>query len=84
MCMTMSGVQKPGASTVTMRFTGVFQDDPAEQARFHVPGGAFVAAAGVLFCVGLLASRSLEQVWLLLLILAVGFLLRAVVARVEA
>ena len=34
MCMTMRGVQKPGASTVTMRFTGVFQDDPAEQARF--------------------------------------------------
>jgi GTP cyclohydrolase I len=34
MCMTMRGVQKPGASTVTMRFTGVFQADPAEQARF--------------------------------------------------
>lgn len=34
MCMTMRGVQKPGASTVTMRFTGIFQDDPAEQARF--------------------------------------------------
>ena len=34
MCMTMRGVQKPGASTVTMRFTGVFESDPAEQARF--------------------------------------------------
>ena len=34
MCMTIRGVQKPGASTVTMKFTGVFRDAPAEQARF--------------------------------------------------
>ena len=34
MCMTMRGVQKPGASTLTTQFTGVFRDDPAEQARF--------------------------------------------------
>jgi GTP cyclohydrolase I len=34
MCMTMRGVQKPGASTLTTQFTGVFRDDPAEQVRF--------------------------------------------------
>lgn len=34
MCMTMRGVQKAGASTMTTQFTGVFRDDPAEQARF--------------------------------------------------
>ena len=34
MCMSMRGVQKQGASTVTSRFTGVFRDDPAEQVRF--------------------------------------------------
>ena len=34
MCMSMRGVRKQGASTVTTRFTGVFRDDPAEQARF--------------------------------------------------
>ncbi|KAA2237027.1 GTP cyclohydrolase I FolE [Salinarimonas soli] len=34
MCMTMRGVQKPGASTLTTQFTGVFRQDPAEQARF--------------------------------------------------
>ena len=34
MCMTMRGVQKAGASTLTTQFTGVFRDDPAEQARF--------------------------------------------------
>jgi GTP cyclohydrolase I len=34
MCMSMRGVQKHGASTMTTRFTGLFRDDPAEQARF--------------------------------------------------
>jgi GTP cyclohydrolase I len=34
MCMTMRGVQKPGASTLTTQFTGVFKDDATEQARF--------------------------------------------------
>ena len=33
-CMTLRGVQKHGASTVTTLFTGVFRDDPAEQLRF--------------------------------------------------
>ena len=31
MCMSMRGVQKAGASTLTTQFTGVFKDDPAEQ-----------------------------------------------------
>jgi GTP cyclohydrolase I len=41
-CMTLRGVQKHGASTVTTQFTGVFRDDPAEQIRFMtlVKGGA--------------------------------------------
>jgi GTP cyclohydrolase I len=34
MCMSMRGVQKHGASTITTRFTGAFRNDPAEQARF--------------------------------------------------
>ena len=34
LCMTMRGVQKPGASTVTARVTGCFKTDPTEQARF--------------------------------------------------
>lgn len=34
MCMSMRGVQKAGASTVTTQFTGVFRDDPSEQVRF--------------------------------------------------
>lgn len=40
MCMSMRGVQKPGASTVTSRFTGLLTQ-PEEQARFftmvHTP-----------------------------------------------
>ncbi|MCW2308456.1 GTP cyclohydrolase I FolE [Rhodobium gokarnense] len=33
-CMSLRGVQKPGVSTITSQFTGVFQDDPTEQVRF--------------------------------------------------
>ena len=34
MCMSMRGVQKAGAMTLTTQFSGVFKDDPAEQVRF--------------------------------------------------
>jgi len=34
MCMSMRGVQKAGAMTLTTKFSGVFKADPAEQARF--------------------------------------------------
>jgi GTP cyclohydrolase I len=34
MCMSMRGVQKQGATTLTTQFTGVFKEEPAEQARF--------------------------------------------------
>lgn len=33
-CMAMRGVRKPGASTVTTQFTGVFREDRDEQTRF--------------------------------------------------
>lgn len=34
LCMSMRGVQKQGAITITSQFTGLFRDDPAEQVRF--------------------------------------------------
>lgn len=34
MCMSMRGVQKRGASTLTSGFTGLFQNNPTEQVRF--------------------------------------------------
>ncbi len=34
MCMSMRGVMKAGSSTITTTFTGLFQEDPAEQVRF--------------------------------------------------
>lgn len=33
-CMSLRGVEKAGASTVTTQFTGSFRDDPTEQVRF--------------------------------------------------
>jgi len=34
MCMSMRGVQKAGASTMTSHFTGIFKDDSAEREKF--------------------------------------------------
>ena len=34
LCMSMRGINKQGASTLTSRFTGLFASDPAEQVRF--------------------------------------------------
>jgi GTP cyclohydrolase I len=34
MCMSLRGVEKPGALTVTTQFIGTFRDDPQEQVRF--------------------------------------------------
>jgi GTP cyclohydrolase I len=34
MCMSMRGVTKPGALTVTTQFRGLFKNDPNEQVRF--------------------------------------------------
>jgi GTP cyclohydrolase IA len=34
LCMSMRGVRKNGAVTVTTQFTGIFRDDPAEQVQF--------------------------------------------------
>jgi GTP cyclohydrolase IA len=33
-CMSMRGVMKPGSSTVTTKFTGMFKNNAEEQARF--------------------------------------------------
>ena len=33
-CMSVRGVAKPGASTVTTRFSGMFRDSPEDQMRF--------------------------------------------------
>ena len=34
MCMSVRGVEKPGASTVTTQFTGLFRDSVEQQVRF--------------------------------------------------
>ncbi len=42
LCMSLRGVEKPGALTVTTQFRGSFRDDPNEQLRFltAVRGGS--------------------------------------------
>jgi amino acid transporter len=54
---------------------------PEERPLFRVAGGPAVAVAGILFCLWLLATRSFAQMWLLVLILAAGMLIRWWVAR---
>lgn len=34
LCMSLRGATKRGAQTITTRFTGLFKDEPSEQARF--------------------------------------------------
>jgi GTP cyclohydrolase IA len=34
MCMSLRGVEKPGAATMTTQFRGLFREDPNEQVRF--------------------------------------------------
>jgi GTP cyclohydrolase IA len=34
MCMSMRGVQKHGSTTITTQFSGIFRENPSEQARF--------------------------------------------------
>jgi GTP cyclohydrolase IA len=33
-CMSLRGVEKHGSSTITTQFTGIFRNDPSQQARF--------------------------------------------------
>ena len=54
---------------------------PGEAPGFSVPGGPAVAAAGILFCAWLLATRGSAQIGQLSLILAAGFLLRGLSRR---
>ena len=54
---------------------------PGEAPGFRVPGGPAVAAAGILFCAWLLATRGSAQIGQLSLILAAGFALRRLSRR---
>jgi amino acid transporter len=50
---------------------------PGEAPGFRLPGAVFIAPAGALFCLGLLATRSFEQVWVLGLFVLAGVALWA-------
>jgi len=53
----------------------VFRRRDREPIGFRVPGGRVVAAAGIVFCVWLLSTRSFAQAWMLLAIMAAGAVL---------
>jgi amino acid transporter len=48
-----------------------------EAPGFRVPAGAAVAVVGIAFCVWLLSTRTFTQAWILLAIMALGFVLWA-------
>jgi basic amino acid/polyamine antiporter, APA family len=54
---------------------------PQEAPGFRLRGGPYVAGAGILFCLGLLVTRSYEQMGWLFAIMAAGILLRRVSGR---
>ena len=58
-CMSMRGVEKPGALTVTTQFRGAFRDDPNEQVRFLtlVARQPAVTACAVMFGLSWHAQR---------------------------
>jgi hypothetical protein len=78
---TLSVVTRLGIFALTCAALPVLRRKLEARAPFHVPGGIAFAAIGVVFCMGLLATRRFGQLWWLVVILAGGFLLRALVAR---
>jgi amino acid transporter len=54
---------------------------PEEAPGFRLRGGVAVAAAGIAFCLWLLATRSYEQMWMLLAIMSGGLVVRWVSGR---
>jgi amino acid transporter len=77
---TLSVVTRLGIFALTCAALPVLRRRNEGRAPFHVPGGLAFALIGVVFCMGLLATRRFGQLWWLLAILAGGFLLRALVA----
>ena len=62
-CMSVRGVAKHGATTFTSRFTGMFRDNPAEQARFlsMVRGRSASCSPSLLKSEGYPVSTSADQ-----------------------
>ena len=74
---TLSVVTRLGIFALTCAALPVLRRRaPDQRPGFRLPAGGAFAAAGIAFCVWLLATRSYEQIWPLVLILAAGFALR--------
>ncbi len=77
---TLSVVTRLGIFALTCAALPVLRRRP-ESPGFTVPAGPAVAAAGILFCAWLLATRGSAQIGQLGLILAAGFVLRRLSRR---
>jgi amino acid transporter len=60
-----------------------FRRQSARSAGFTLPGGPAIAVAGIVFSGWLLSTRNLAQGWGLLALMAAGFVVRALVRRID-
>jgi basic amino acid/polyamine antiporter, APA family len=73
---TLSVVTRLGIFALVCAALPVLRARRREAPGFRLRGGPAVAAAGIGFCVWALLSRSVEQIWLLGVIIALGFVAR--------
>ena len=57
---------------------------PSEAPGFRMPGAPIVVPAALIFCLWLLGTRSFTQSWMLLVLMAAGFLVQRVSRRTPA
>jgi amino acid transporter len=71
---TLAAITRLGAFGLTCGALLVFRKRRAEPPGFRLPGGVVIAPVGMALCIWLLATRSLEQAWSLVALMALGFL----------
>jgi amino acid transporter len=72
---TLAAIARLGIFALVGAALIVFRSKNAEAPGFRVPYGRLVAAAGIVFSVWLIATRSFAQLWILVVIVGAGALL---------
>jgi APA family basic amino acid/polyamine antiporter len=77
----LAAIPRLGIFIVTCAALVVFRRRPdAPAAAVRVPAGPAFAAAGILFSLWMLSTRSLDQIWILFAVVAAGVAVRAIYA----